>query len=955
MAFSPTHEAGGTLHCPSPTSIHHDTLRQIRRSLSRSPSKVSLLHSKPHSPVTSTIPHTPSPLSPTRHASSANIFLLTAPGSPSPLAVPFPPSAKINRPAMRRNGPAQSTPRTRTSPKSPIKRVLSDSLDNGNSSQGSPCIGKQDDIIYWRVTLENTIEQENSTLGTLNLMDNPTPKFPISRLEKRRSTGFTNFISASSPLKRSDGIMNLDQATLGSPAKRRSLHSANFSPDFNMFDNESTSAHQQESNSNSEDEEISNSQPTTMAPPASPFFSAIPKRSSSLRKSTLQQRQNERPSYARLRAEVVGDSQTSLFGAKGHQRLSLDNHVSPPSRDSPFSSQGHLPNASVHIMSQPQVIGGQIPPHPHPLSRTMTQSSSSSSIVDDSPIHEPIHKADGPRAKLNFSRSLPVGASRPAPPSLLTQESSRVSSNGSFSTPESYKFAKPLPAAFMSTGLISKKNRNVEELQNHHAGSKMLMPDTPCKRPINNFGSVKNPVQETAVSKPRQVRHSFGTPTSPFNRHGSNPAPMVYGKGVSIFGSTYVKPDLPRRASFASIEGDDRQLSQSPLATNKQDSQSSAEFEFPPTPTRPGVSHDTGQLGRSVSRFANSPPPIAQPVFTEPFSAHKGSNSKLNSIEASPGSVDEDSDSAMGDSPSGISPSANLRLKSSQTSVSLPSSSFTRSRLLRNLNSPTPLSRKSLAAPPPLTSPLASRAKSTRFTAASPLNDGFDRTSPHTPQENILPPDPSGLSISAHSGRALTKTYADGSSSASAVPATPTGPREYFSQFGKRSSIGQLTGMNAVDVDLGLTSRFEKVEMVGVGEFSLVYRVTQPPEASPFHSFYVRSNSRSPSQASLPERVWAVKKSKHPYMGAKDRQRRIHEVDVLKALGHADHIITFVDSWEEKNHLYIQTEFCEEGSLDVFLAQVGTKARLDDFRIWKILLELSLVSDVCLPIKYIFS
>jgi mitosis inhibitor protein kinase SWE1 len=92
----------------------------------------------------------------------------------------------------------------------------------------------------------------------------------------------------------------------------------------------------------------------------------------------------------------------------------------------------------------------------------------------------------------------------------------------------------------------------------------------------------------------------------------------------------------------------------------------------------------------------------------------------------------------------------------------------------------------------------------------------------------------------------------------------------------------------------------------------------------------------------LPEKVWAVKKSRHSYSGAKDRQRKIQEVDVLKTLGHSDHIVTFVDSWEEQGHLYIQTEFCEEGTLDVFLAQVGLKARLDDFRIWKMLLELAL-------------
>lgn len=96
----------------------------------------------------------------------------------------------------------------------------------------------------------------------------------------------------------------------------------------------------------------------------------------------------------------------------------------------------------------------------------------------------------------------------------------------------------------------------------------------------------------------------------------------------------------------------------------------------------------------------------------------------------------------------------------------------------------------------------------------------------------------------------------------------------------------------------------------------------------------------------MPNTVWAVKKSKQPYLGLKDRERRIREVDVLKALTNSDHTIAFVNSWEDNGRLYIQTEFCEEGSLDAFLAQVGLKARLDDFRIWKILLELTLVCFV---------
>ncbi len=89
-----------------------------------------------------------------------------------------------------------------------------------------------------------------------------------------------------------------------------------------------------------------------------------------------------------------------------------------------------------------------------------------------------------------------------------------------------------------------------------------------------------------------------------------------------------------------------------------------------------------------------------------------------------------------------------------------------------------------------------------------------------------------------------------------------------------------------------------------------------------------------------------MKKTKHPYIGTRDRLRKLQEVNILKSLGRSDHTIELVDSWEEKDHLYMQFEFCEEGGLDAFLARTGDKGRLDDFRIWKILLELSQVSFI---------
>src|SRR5436305_3264607 len=88
-----------------------------------------------------------------------------------------------------------------------------------------------------------------------------------------------------------------------------------------------------------------------------------------------------------------------------------------------------------------------------------------------------------------------------------------------------------------------------------------------------------------------------------------------------------------------------------------------------------------------------------------------------------------------------------------------------------------------------------------------------ERMSPHTPQENILPPDPSGLSISGIGGKRSAKPEGDIHSSASMFPpATPTAGRDYYHQFGdRRPSVTPFIGFVSTDVDESLTSRFENI------------------------------------------------------------------------------------------------------------------------------------------------
>ncbi|OOF92312.1 hypothetical protein ASPCADRAFT_408436 [Aspergillus carbonarius ITEM 5010] len=712
--------------------------------------------------------------------------------------------------------------RVRTSPRSPVKRALNISTDQGNAkpAQSTPTIPGVENT----PTTPGLVQSDNAA-GETCPTDTPActeptlgPRPALSRIEKRRSGTFGTYATVS-PLKRSDGIMNLDRVSRGSPsAKRRSVHAANLTGEFSIFDNEVPPNTAEESPVETSPETTTPSFPPTITP-FSPF-ATIPKRSSSLRRSTLQQRQSDRSLFTR--AKAMDD--TSEFPDSGTPltigpRMSLDHSLFQPNRDSPFLSR---PSPGSPLFASTMNNAEHSRPAAHPLSRTITQSSSSSSLADDSPTHEPIHKGDRPRGIFNFSKSLPAGTARPAPVRHLNREDS-TSSIDSFATPENYKLVKPLPAAFMSTGLISKKNRNAEDSQNTLGFSKN-MPDTPCKRPINLFPTAGRIPQERPLEMTGLVRQSDAIPPSPFNPPSTRPKSGPFARGMGIFGSSFNRPEVSRRGSFASVDGDELLPSQSPCS--RHNSQPLSEYDFPPTPTK-----------QSFFPSRTYPPQVSQIASLERLAEAKGTNS-------------------------------------------------------------------------------------------SPLHDRFQRGSPRTPQDHFFP-DPSGLSIS-NDQQSIKLDFN------SNLPATPTGPRDSF-QSGKRPSL-PLAGYHAQDVDPSLTSRFERVELVGTGEFSQVYRVAEPHDLSMPSLF--SGDMYSPRVQ--PEQVWAVKKSKQPYSGLKDRERRIREVDILKSLTNSDHIISFMNSWEDNGHLYIQTEFCEEGSLDVFLAQVGLKARLDDFRIWKILLELSM-------------
>jgi mitosis inhibitor protein kinase SWE1 len=916
--------SGGTLTLPSPNSVHHvdvtAAVRSLRRSISRSPSKFNLVRaasqssdgslSSPNSPSPCRIIQRPMPPASAPHLSHQY--------SQSSLATPFRAGVKLSlRSGKPKAASAKPISRAhRVSPKSPIKRALSNATDSGNSTLSSsppttdPLTGQENDLFgNLPMTLSPTLRksEKHCSRHSMHLDVSGASKNTFPRLFDFKTDTIPS--SSISPLKRSDAVMNPDQAHVDNPvAKRRSLHGISNLPECSdIFDASSPSPQCFEIHEDRNKEYDMGSETSIFRDNlASPAPAAMPRRSDSLRKSTLQQRQDDRSSWGRRQGEKhlaqIG-AEASTPNVRNRPRVSLDQFVQPAlSRDSPFSTQPPLPNPSLHVLDR-----NNAPPQPHPLSRSLTTSSSNSSIADDSPTHVPI-QFDKPRAH-QFAKSLPLGA-RPA----------HDGGNRNAATP-AYKSARPLQDAFKSTGLISKVNRNPEKGPSF-GGSKAVMPDTPCKKPIYP----SNTYPPSSGGGKGRHRHSFGSPSSPF-APGRKDKNFVLGEPDKV--ANLFRPLQSGHARKGSIFNFDSDI----------DSQSFADVEFPPTPTKSVLFRSLGN-SRSVDTVGETPfaRTMPAPVSAVGFRDRRPTPDpmcKLVPFKMSATAMANADRTPFRPADTTAAPESNLSPPFAESSLS-----FGDSRARRGSH-PTPKPLKLRSTTPTLSSQKKVEfAETTCIITASPLGplDSLRATSPKTPcsNSNILPPDPSSLSISNYEVPGNT-TFG------SFPPATPTSRQgDHFGFDDRRMSITPINGQGPSDVDMVLNSIFDHVELIGKGEFSQVFKVTEHSEQKTLPSVSgTPGTPPTPSQA----RVFAVKKTRLPFFGAKDRESKLREVTILKALRGSPHVLQYVESWEKQFHLYIQTEYCEEGSLSEFLGNVGSAGRLDDFRIWKILVEASMVSD----------
>lgn len=906
---------GGTLHL-SPSHVHHmDSLAavsDIRRSLSRSPSRfqATFTPARPSQPTSSQFHHLP-----------LSIRKMPAGGPPpsshglSPPDFTFPSTAKKNRPLFRRNTPHRMLSHTpiKTPAKTPIRRALSDASDHGNAST-TPSLGYRGD------GQENSSSPEASPGNDYSeTMDEPFVKhdhdlspFNFALTPSRDNISRSTRFSKNSPVKNPDGVMmNLDTTHLGSPGGKRKMVSGGFSS--SPFDISHKDAMMVDGATRTqgilENDDEAQSNDLVGSPPPPRLFTL--RRSSRIagiadrphirsRRSvdvTLEAGRSPRP-YAKTRSRASMDSGIPMSIAAHHDIFTQDETFKPFARNAD-------PIRSVSALS--------------PIAPSPPKEDDVIDKKDDDLFQKPA------LPKLNFSKSLPIGAVRPKPRSLRGLQD--LAQDKEYATPEAYKITKPHPAAFMSTGLISKRHRNVDDMPAPpaHQG----MPDTPCKKLPLGFNFQPSPVPTGPTPKLNFLQPSFGTPSKPFNMHSARGTPTTFGKSANIFGSSYSRNPsaLERRASFASItsiEGDEP--SQSPLQLAHMDSQSSAD-ELPPTPTKHAPHPKPNSLR---SKLLGRRPAVNTNTFLPPSAAEQSS---LSTSRKSFLVQDRSSPVRTISASAGSSP-----IFSSMQSLS--ASLLARNRLQQQARCVVSPSRKKMFSSSclnPQSPPFAAKTSSP-FTVF-PLSGSASSVTPHTPAEATFTfPDPSQLSISP---RPNTPFLAPGPHHPfHQTPETPThrdAENNILAQSMNQTPSNHVTIGHDVDADLA--TKFKKVEWYGKGEFSEVYKVSETAGTiANAHTYFSPAIGQS-------QRVYIVKKSRSPITSAKIMQKKLREVKAMLEIGSADHIVTVVNHWNANHHLYIQLEFCEEGSLEDFLFKTGRNGRLDDFRIWKILLELCDVSQ----------